>query len=416
MEFNQIIQNYLKSTPSVKTLINWYDLYEGHYVRLDKNFQKRFFGKAIEKAGNYSELGRQLNIGRKTISSCSKGKTNPQIKTLKKIANYVSYPFEDINCKIRQIHRLRPNLPFNLNNKEGAEIRAAFLSDGHVDKNPVKPAQYCALEKELHKKLIELCKNIFGRFECKTYFNSRSHITKFPAAIGSALELGGVPRGNKMLSNIHVPKDIVLGNKEIQVYYLRRVFDDEGDVCFDKSGKRAVRISRSVSLKNIDFDIPPERWVGGIKIPGYIKHNLILGEQILLINLGIDAKVYSEGVYKNKKGKITAKWRIQIGQQDSIRKFAESINFSLKRKREKLDKILESYQYRKLPNGQGKKEALDFIKKVLKKKGFLKFSNLGMELMKSGRSYDLAGYYLKFFIDQKIIKKTQRGVYTYDKS
>lgn len=416
MRLNKIFQEYLKLAKTVKTLIHWYDLYGGHYIKLDKNFQKELFRKAIKKVGSYSELGRQLNIGRKTISSCSKGKTQPQIKTVKKIANYIDYNLKDIDNKIKQIHGLKPKLPFNLHTKEGAEIRAAFLSDGHVDKRPTSPIKYCAFEKELHKRLVRLCKITFGDFNSKTYFGNKSYVTRFPAVIGAALELSGVPRGNKTLFNHHLPKDILLGNKEIQTSYLRRVFDDEGDVCQDRSGKRAVRITRGTALKNFDIGIPAGTWFRSSDMPKNVQHNLLLGEQILLLNLGIDARLYSEGIYKNKQGTITAKWRIQIGQQDQLKKFAKLINFSLTSKIEKLDKILTSYKQRQRPNGQGKKEALDFIKKLFKKKRFFKFGDLGMELMRSGRSYDLAGYYLKFFLDQKIIKKTKRGVYIFDNS
>lgn len=412
---DKIFQIYLKSASPVKTLIHWYDLYEGHRLILDKKFKNKLLKEAIRKAGNISELGRQIGINRKVISSAVNNKCNLKIKTLIKIVNYVDYPLDNIDNKIKQIHGLKPKLPFNLNTKDGAEIRAAFLSDGHVDKHQTKPAQYCALEKELHQKLIKLCKTVFGRFKCKTFFNNKSYTTKFPAAIGGALKLSGVPRGNKTLSNVHVPKDILLGCKEIQTSYLRRVFDDEGDICFEKNGKRAIRLTRSTSLKDSNMNIPSGKWIKVDNQFQNVKNNLILGEQILLLKLGIDARLYSEGVYKNKKGGITTKWRIQIGQQDQLRKFAELINFNLERKRKKLYKILKSYQYRQLPNGVGKEEALEFIKKIFKKKGFFRFNDLGKELMKNGRSYDLAGYYLNFFLNQEIIKKIKRGVYTLDK-
>lgn len=415
MMSNKIFQRYLKSASPVKTLIHWYDLYEGHRLILDKRFKNQILKEAIKKAENISELGRQTGISRKVISSVVNNKYNLRIKNLIKIADYVNYPLNNIDNKIKQIHGLKPKLPFNLNTEEGAEIRAAFLSDGHVDKHQTKPAQYCALEKELHKRLIRLCKTVFGEFKCKTFFNNGSYTTRFPAAIGGALKLSGVPRGNKTLSNVCIPKDILLGCKEIQTSYLRRVFDDEGDVYFDKFGKRAIRLTRSTSLKNLNTNIPSEKWIKVNNLPQDVKNNLILGEQILLLKLGIDARLYSEGIYKNKKGYITTKWRIQIGQQDQLRKFAELINFNLERKRKKLDKILKSYQYKQLPNGLGKKEALEFIKKILKKKRFFRFKDLGKELMKSGRSYDLAGYYLNFFLNQKVIKKIKWGVYTLDK-
>lgn len=415
MKFNKIFDEYLELAKPVKTLINWYDLYQGHSVNLNKEFQKRIFESAVNKAGNFSELGRKLKINRKVISNILKNKYNPKIKTLIKVADYVDYPLEFINKEIVEVVGLKPKFPFILNNKEGAEIRAAFLSDGHVDKNPTYPSQYCAFEKELHERLINLCKIIFGEFNTKTYFGNKSYVTRFPSVIGDALELSGIPRGNKTLKNCYIPKDILVGNREIQTSYLRRVFDDEGDVCFDKYGKRAVRITRSAGIDNLSVDIVPEKWTRS-SLPKDIKNNLLFGEQLLLLKLGIDARLYPEGAYKAKNGNLTAKWRIQIGQQDNLRKFAKLINFSLKEKREKLNKILNSYRQKKCPHGKGREKVLQFIKKIYKKKGFFRYGDLGKELVKKERSYDLAGYYLKFFLDKKIIKKNKQGIYVLNKA
>lgn len=408
MNLKKSFENYLKLIKSVRTTVHWYDLYDGHSVKLDFKFQRELFRQAIKKAGNYSELGRKLKIGRKTIAGCYKYGKRPKIRTLKKIVSYLNYPLKEVNAAIISCAGLKPILPFCLHSPEGAEIRAAFLSDGHIDKSFTGMVQYCALEKELHERLIYLCRNVFGFFETKTYFNNGSHITKFPSVIGKVLELGGVSRGDKRITNFGLPKDIFLGKKEIQAAYLRRVFDDEGDVCFDSFGKRAVRVTRSTNV-NLNPRIVSEKW-----IPFNLQneqHNLLRGEQLLLLGLGIDAKLYEEGVYKSKNGNITAKWRIQVAQQDQLRKFAELINFSLICKKEKLNQILNSYQYRKLSNGKGKEEALEFIKKTFKKKGFIKFGDLGKEMVKTGRSYNLAGRYLNYFLDIGVIKKVKRGIY-----
>lgn len=415
MNIKKSFQEYLRQVKPVKTLIHWYDLYEGHGIVLNKNFQDGLFGMAIEKAGSIAELGRQTSIERKVVSNIINKKYNPKIKTLKKVALFCNYPMEDINTKVEVIAGLNPKLPFNLNNKEGAEIRAAFISDGHIDKSPIKQCQYCALEKELHHRLIDLCKDTFGEFRSDTYFNSGAHVTKFSSVIGNALELGGVPKGNKTKLNFYLPNDILLGDKAIQSAYLRRVFDDEGDVCFNKYGKRAVRMTRSGFITNLTIDIPSEKWMR-IKLSSNFKHNLIIGEQLLLLKLGIDAKLYQDGLYKNKEGEISAKWKIQIGQQDQLRKFAELINFSLNSKRNKLNQLLTSYQFRKLPNGKGKEEALNFINKVYKKKGFFTFGDLGRELVRTGRSHDLAGRYIQYFINKKIIKRIKQGTYVSNKT
>ena len=76
--------------------------------------------------------------------------------------------------------------------------------------------------------------------------------------------------------------------------------------------------------------------------------------------------------------------------------------------------MIKSYQFRKLPNGKAKNESLDFIENTIKNKGFFKYSDLAKEIVKSGRSYDMAGRYIRFFLEQKRIKKIKRGIYTLD--
>lgn len=411
----QRFEDYVKDSPGVKTEIHWWDLYGGHYVKMNRCLQKEVFQKAIKKAGCFTFLSRELNINRRTIAECSKGKRDPQISILLKVANFVDFPLDDIERNIIEISNLTPKFPFRLDNPCGAEIRAAFLSDGHIPGNPIKCPMYLALETDLHESLITLCKEIFGDFTTKTVFNGRAHTTRFPAVIGTALELSGVPRGKKGSVNIFIPKDILLGSERMTTSYLRRVFDDEGDVCFDKHGKRAVRVTRSACILDLDIDIAPinsQKWtsVRNSRIP---LNTLLLGERLLLCNLGIDAKMYSEGVYKSLDSKITAKWRIQIGQQDSLKKFSELVNFSLKEKKERLLMVLNSYKIKEFPNGEGEKFVIRFLQTLYAQKHYFTFGDLGKEFTRIGRSHDLAGRYLKILIEKKIIKKMGRGKYVF---
>ncbi|MEK6838028.1 MAG: hypothetical protein AABX69_05225 [Nanoarchaeota archaeon] len=78
-----------------------------------------------------------------------------------------------------------------------------------------------------------------------------------------------------------------------------------------------------------------------------------------------------------------------------------------------MNRIIDSYQFIKLPNGEGRKQALSVIKKVYKEKGYFRFKDLGKELMRSGRSHDLAGFYLKEFIEKGLINKVKQGIYVF---
>jgi len=411
-------KEYTDKAPGVKTTIHWWGLYKGYSIKLKPVFRKQLFRKTVEKAGGYfSWAEKKINISRRAIADDLKGKKNPRISTLLKIARFVHYPLTKIEKNIVWISqpKFKPSLPFVFHTPEGAEIRAAFLCDGHLPKSPIDTPQYLASELSLHKRLVKLCKSVFGRFNTRTYFDGKTYVTKFPSVIGTALELAGVPRGDKRKHKILVPRDILTSPKKIQTAYLRRVFDDEGDVCFDEYGKRAVRITRSTDITNKNLALgllKSEKWTS-IKSPIIPMNTLLLGEQLLLHKLGIDARTYFEGVYKSCRNRITAKWRIQIGQQDSLRKFAEIINFTLKEKREKLSKTLESYRIQKFPNGEAEKFAIKVLNPIYNKKGYFFFGDLGKELVKIGRSYDLAGYYLKALTEKKSIKKVKRGEYVF---
>jgi hypothetical protein len=233
----------------------------------------------------------------------------------------------ETNGRIIEIGALKkPLLPFNLKSPEGAEIIAAFFSDGHIPKISFKNPMYCAGEKELHARLISSCKKIFGEFNGRIRAGHNALQTRFPIPIGTALERAGVPRGDKRLINPFLPKYILTGNNRLKSAYLKRAFDDEGDIHISKI-KRAVRLTRSADARasHQSEKITPQRWTYGFSNTPI--NNLIMGEYLLLRKMGIDARLYPEGLYLSRNGRMTAKWRIQIAQQDNVIRFAEKIGF-----------------------------------------------------------------------------------------
>jgi len=413
MNFEEEFQTYIKNSLEVKTIVHWWDLYNGHYVELTPDIQKQLFHEAISKSGSYTSLGKSLNTPRKIISNCSKLIHRPNVLLLKKLCDYIDFSRSEIERNILNIGKshFKPNLPFKLHNESGVEIRAAFLSDGHVPKNPTSCPVYSASEMDLQEKLIELCKIIFGEFDCEIKYGHKALETKFPAVIGTALELGGVPRGDKRLVNCYIPKDIVTGGGKLKRIYLSRVFDDEGDVCLDKYGKRAVRLTRTVNVSDCkNIKLYQGKWTRCIVSNAPIS-NLIRGEQLLLRKLGIDAKIYNEGFYRSRKDKITVKWRIQIGQQDSIKKFESEVGFSLEEKRNKLNELINSYVKRKLPNNCGKNLVIEIGKKYCQRNGFFRYSDLSKDFVSMKFSSNFAGSHLKSLLNEGIIRKIERGKY-----
>ncbi len=414
MNFEEEFQTYIKNSPKVKTTVHWWDLYNGHYVELTSDIQKQLFHEAISKSGSYTSLGKSLNKPRKIISNCSKLIHRPNVLLLKKLCDYIDFSRSEIERNILNIGKshFKPNLPFKLHNESGVEIRAAFLSDGHVPKNPTSCPVYSASEMDLQERLIELCKIIFGEFNCEIKYGHKALETKFPAVIGTALELGGVPRGDKRIVNCYVPKDILTGEDKLKRIYLSRVFDDEGDVYFDKHGKRAVRLTRTVSINNCKdtFKLNQGKWTP-CNVSNAPISNLIRGEQLLLRRLRIDAKIYNEGFYRSRKDKITTKWRIQIGQQDSVKRFESEIGFGLEAKRDKLKKLVNSYVKRKLPNNCGKNLVMEVGRKYYQRNGFFRYRDLSKDFVSMKFSSNFAGSHLKSLLNEGKIRKIERGKY-----
>jgi len=378
---------------------------------LDMGYQREIFSDAVDKAGNYSALAKQLHISRKCMSACYRLERLPSVECLTKVLRYLRRDLDEASGRIIEIGGLKkPLLPFNLKSAEGAEITAAFLSDGHIPKIPFKNPMYCASERELHTRLISLCKKIFGDFNGKIKMGHNALLTRFPVPIGIALERAGVPRGDKRLRNPFLPRYIFTGNNKLKSAYLRRAFDDEGDVHISKI-KRAIRLSRSVDAGAFHQSekIKPQKW--NYEFSDTPFSNLIMGEYLLLRKFGIDARLYREGAYRSKNGKTTAKWRIQIAQQDNIARFSEKIGFNHSEKMKKLRCAMNSYIRKKSSHGATERKVDDFIERLSKQKSTITFKDIAKKMVLFGMTYDYAGYFLKKSVDKHKLEKISRGVY-----
>jgi len=404
-------ETYVRLSPFNKTLVNWWDLWPNFRLKLKDSFKRQLLEVAWAKAGGkFTYLSNDIGIERRTLSNYLKDGRGITLQNLRKIMHYISFPLESANDKIVRIGKLCPRFPFKLHSVEGAEIRAAFLSDGHVDKNPVKVCRYHACEHELHTRLVGLCKTVFGKFEAKTKPDGNTLKTYFPAVIGFSLSICGVPAGNKGRANPCLPKDIMLGSEAIQCAYLRRVFDDEGDVCFENKSKRAVRVTRSYFYSG-NLPISKGKW---IYCKGFPSGRLILGEYLLMKKiLACKIGLYSEGIYKALSGQMSVKHRIQLTQRTNLEKFYHRIGFTLSFKRQKLKDAIDSYVLTKFQNGDGLKFVFERVEEICARKGAVKYSDISLELAAIGRCRDLAGRYLKKLVDLKVLLKVKRGVYVY---
>ena len=403
--------DYVIRCPKTYPTVQWWQLVPTNTVKIDKNDRAQIFKKALDMSGTYTNLAKKLGVSRKAVSQWHTGRNELSVFSLKKLLKFVGIPLDEFNKKILELGSIRrPKIPFNLKNQEGAEIIAAFLSDGHIPKQNTKNPMYCANEHELHERLISICEEVFGEFDSQIKMGHGSLLTRFPCPIGTALELAGVPRRDKRRKNPYLPRHILKAGEYMQTAYLRRVFDDEGDVC-NSQIKRAVRRTRSTDAGESPLNpkVRKERWTYGIE--NSCMNNLILGECLLLRKIGIDARLYPEGVYHSKNGRMTVKWRIQVAQQDNIRLFSQKIGFNYSVKRKKLETMISSYRKKKGPDGRTEKLVWNYILRTSKKQKETPRKNVCNFLGALGFTHDFASTFLKKFSEQGKIQKIRRGVY-----
>lgn len=422
METNQDIKQkvkiYASKTPEIKTTIHWWDLYSMRSVKLLPDIQVNIVKLAIKKGGSQEKVAKIINVKQATISKWLLLQRDIFIHNLIKLCNFINYSFEEVEKSIIKISGLKyPNLPFNLTSPEAIKIRAAFLSDGHVPRKITDTPHYKSNTIESHRNLILRCKKVFGNFKAKAKFIKNDHVfvTKFPSVIGDTLALSGIPRGDKALINPFIPSDIILGVSDLKKYYLQQVFDDEGSVSIEKRAGGKVILSRSNIIgKNNGLK---RKYTSNRRLnPSFLKkcgkeiNNLIYGESLLLNSFGIETKLYTNGVWKNKKDTISTRWVLAISTKKDLENFRNIIGFTLKDKKRKLENLINSYKHYSFHDYAG----IEFTKtKILEinKNNVFKFKGLSQIFQKENRCISLTSHYIKKLEKEKFIRKIKQGIY-----
>lgn len=414
---NQRFKDYTGEAPKVKTTIHWWNLYSIRSVRIKPELQVEIVKLAIRKAGNQEKAAKVINVKQTTISKWLLLQRDICVCNLIKLCNSIGYPLDKIERNIIKISGLKyPNLPFNLVSPEATKIRAAFLSDGHVPQKITSAPEYKSKDIEAHNNLILRCKKVFGNFKTEIKFvqEEQVFVTKFPSIIGDALSLSGVPRGNKCLINPYVPIDIVSGTPELKKYYLQQVFDDEGSVSVEKRAGGKIILGRSnIVGKNSELK---RRYTSNKKLNlSFLKkcrkkiNNLIWGENLLLNLLGIETKLYTAGVWKNKKGMVSLQWRLEISTKKDLENFQKSVGFTLDDKKRKLKRLINGVRY-SFHNYEGIKFTKTKILEV-NNNGIFKFRDLAQIFQKENRCISLTSHYIKKLENENFVKKVKQGIY-----
>lgn len=348
------IDNYIRYCPAIKTLIHWYNLPTFRKIKIEFESQKEIFSQLLNKFSR-EYLEKFIKKSLSQLKDYTKRSRNITIRTLKNALKILGLLLDSISPRIIEISGIKnPKLPFNLSTPEGAEVRMAFLSDGHNPLNPKKNLKYQAGEIESHKRIIKLCKDLFGEFSLRTEKEGKNkYQSYFPCVIGDILELSGVIRGSKIKKNPYLPKDILRGDDNIKKFAIRRSFTDEGSC---RVASCALYLSRNIDISSSFPDklksaFPKEKCIHINSLPKnlikLLKNkmcNLLKGELLILKSFGITPVSFRPVKFRiNKSGNVTMTWQMIITERNNLKRYYKKIGFLLKNKNEKLEEIIKKY-------------------------------------------------------------------------
>lgn len=321
-------------------IVHLWDLPEDRVcVKLPNDLQKLMIEKALTLVNGRYKLAKEIGVKPVNIYDFEQNRFKSiSLSVVKKLSNFLvkngmpEFSLENLETKLELIKAkfvgneiFHPKFPMNFNCEEGAQIIAGIFFDGGITLGGYP--FYTNNEDSSVEKMIENVKAIVGDIEYNLRkLRPNTKQVEFPRIFGHILTFGlNIPKGKKVFINPSIP-EFILNNPKLYKTFLRQAFDDEGSLNMGKSGK-CVELNQ-YSSSNTE---PPKRLVQ-------------LKEMIEKFNIITNGPYGPTKAYIAKDGIKTYGWCIQISNQSNIRLFAEKINFSLERKRRKLEELLNSYK------------------------------------------------------------------------
>lgn len=142
-----------------------------------------------------------------------------------------------------------PRLPFDFNSEAGAIVLAAALKDGTLQDRGEQGCWFAYYNKDKKNKdrVKEAVRKVFGYIE--PHKNEKGEISYHNRAIVSALEKMGIPVGEKVGQDYHVPEVIREGDENIKRAYLYQTMMDEGTWAY-----RGFRYAQAEVLNELSED------------------------------------------------------------------------------------------------------------------------------------------------------------------
>ena len=333
---------------------------ENVYIDLNKKSKEILKQKIKNKFKTYKTFSKQLNLKVDNLKRNNDllhffGGHKITLKFLQKIISpfpeltesFIEKNIYRIGCKRGNKDIYNPKLPFDFNNKEGIRFISAILFDGGIS-SILKPI-YRNNDKHLRNIIINCSKKIFGDFEEKEI----GTLILFPKITGIILKRIGLKEGKKVITNPKIPKFIFNTKITNKGLFLRQAFDDDG--CVPQPHIKYITIGIHIDVTEGDR-----------------KSNLIEGIKKLLedfniyINESFIAREYKIG------NNLRQRWSINIYARKNLEIFYDKIGFDIKKKRNRLFKMINSYKTSKyqLQKNQRYEISLKKLQEGLKEKYF----------------------------------------------
>lgn len=404
----------------MRTKINWYDLPDRTVIKLDEKTQTKILDKGSMLFSKKKDLAKALGITFSQLNLYFKKKSNPTVRTLKRLTKVLSIKRSHLNERIIEVGRMNPiknpKLPFNLHSEGGVILRSIVNSEGHIPLVIGTSMHIRVPEEDILKTAIHCCKNIFGDFKVKIKPTKGKNTKEIflPCVIADCLIISGLTRGRKSKINPTIPVDILNGNKDVKRLYLQWSFVSEME------SSRHVKLTRAVDVT----DLLPMSFIKKLKngavfknqIPKHIleliirKPNLLMGEISLLKSFKINKSPKFKCLWKAKNGHVSAEWSIWLTNKREFEILANEIGLPVKEKSDKIKRILDSYKRDNILKQNTYLHTYKLLKRLQNEKSEIFRKDL-VKAFNTKWSDNKASRHLNKFLEKGIILHIGKGKY-----
>ena len=230
--------------------IHLFDLPEELYVKLNPDFFKRLFNSVKNKVGKWSKLAKILNTRSSNTYGWKDGRILFSIKILKILCLFVDLKESEVernveSLKFRGGYISNPKLPILISEDLGV-ILAALLGDGGIGRHGYV-VHYSNTQSCLVDSFIQCIRNSFGDVRLLSdKMRNNVRMVRLSGVLGRILvKTFNIPLGKKTRSDYNIPTIILEAKKNVKSKFLRRLFDDEGNV-----GKSTNKISMKTTIES----------------------------------------------------------------------------------------------------------------------------------------------------------------------